>query len=232
MEKEWDREEVVILVAEYFRTKSWDKDRLEENYQRISHFLRMREEIITKRMCSLKFRNLAGITMQTARIRSLDPETPQFGMQGTALQQVVVKEYLDNPQKIIAEAAAIEKKYNDLEKKRHEHKLTISDRTIQRIKQFTEDRDWDQFHTPVNLAKSISIEASELLECFQWSDTEFNREHVCEELADVMNYCIQMADKLDVDLDQIINDKIDQNEKKYPVEAAKGSAAKYTELKK
>ena len=108
----------------------------------------------------------------------------------------------------------------------------ISDKTIQRIKQFTEDRDWDQFHTPVNLAKSISIEASELLECFQWSDTEFNREHVCEELADVMNYCIQMADKLDVDLDQIINDKIDQNEKKYPVEAAKGNAAKYTELKK
>lgn len=108
----------------------------------------------------------------------------------------------------------------------------ITYKTIQRIKQFTEDRDWDQFHTPVNLAKSISIEASELLECFQWSDTEFNREHVCEELADVMNYCIQMADKLDVDLDKIINDKIDQNEKKYPVEAAKGSAAKYTELKK
>ena len=108
----------------------------------------------------------------------------------------------------------------------------ITDKTIQRIKQFTEDRDWDQFHTPVNLAKSISIEASELLECFQWSDTEFNREHVCEELADVLNYCIQMADKLGVDLDQIINDKIDQNEKKYPVEAAKGSAAKYTELKK
>ena len=108
----------------------------------------------------------------------------------------------------------------------------ISDRTINRIKHFTEEREWDQFHTPVNLAKSISIEASELLECFQWSDTDFNREHVYEELADVMNYCIQMADKLDVDLDQIINDKIDQNEKKYPVEAAKGSAAKYTELKK
>jgi NTP pyrophosphatase (non-canonical NTP hydrolase) len=108
----------------------------------------------------------------------------------------------------------------------------ITDETIQRIKQFTENRDWDQFHTPVNLAKSISIEASELLECFQWSDTDFNREHVCEELADVMNYCIQMADKLDVDLDQIINNKIEQNEKKYPVEAAKGSAAKYTELKK
>ena len=108
----------------------------------------------------------------------------------------------------------------------------ITNKTILRIKQFTEDRDWDQFHTPVNLAKSISIEASELLECFQWSDTDYNREHVCEELADVMNYCIQMADKLGVDLDQIINNKIDQNEKKYPVEAAKGSAAKYTELKK
>lgn len=108
----------------------------------------------------------------------------------------------------------------------------LTDKTIIRIKQFTEDRDWDQFHTPVNLAKSISIEASELLECFQWSDTDFNREHVCEELADVMNYCIQMADKLGVDLDEIINKKIDQNEKKYPVEAARGKADKYTELKK
>ena len=108
----------------------------------------------------------------------------------------------------------------------------ISDKTIQRIMKFTEDRDWDQFHTPVNLAKSISIEASELLECFQWSDTDFDREHVCEELSDVMNYCIQMADKLGVDLDEIINRKIDQNEKKYPVDAARGSAAKYTELKK
>ena len=108
----------------------------------------------------------------------------------------------------------------------------LTDKTIIRIKQFTEDRNWDQFHTPVNLAKSISIEASELLECFQWSDTDFNREHVCEELADVMNYCIQMADKLGVDLDEIINKKIDQNEKKYPVEAARGKADKYTELKK
>lgn len=106
----------------------------------------------------------------------------------------------------------------------------ITDKTIERIKQFTEDRDWDQYHTPVNLAKSIAIEASELLECFQWSDTEYDKGHVCEELADVMNYCIQMADKLDVDLDQIINDKIDMNEKKYPVEKAKGKADKYTEL--
>ena len=106
----------------------------------------------------------------------------------------------------------------------------ITNNTIKRIQQFTSDRDWDQYHTPSNLAKSIAIEASELLECFQWNDTEFDKEHVCEELADVMNYCIQMADKLGVDLDEIINAKIDQNEKKYPVEKAKGKADKYTEL--
>ena len=106
----------------------------------------------------------------------------------------------------------------------------ITEKTIDRIKKFTEDRDWDQFHTPSNLAKSIAIEASELLECFQWDDTDFDKQHVCEELADVVNYCIQMADKLDVDLDQIINEKIDMNEKKYPVLKAKGKADKYTEL--
>ena len=106
----------------------------------------------------------------------------------------------------------------------------ISEKTIQRIIKFTEDRDWDQYHTPSNLAKSIAIEAAELLECFQWNDTEYDKDHVCEELADVMNYCIQMADKLNVDLDQVINDKINQNEKKYPVEKAKGKANKYTEL--
>ena len=106
----------------------------------------------------------------------------------------------------------------------------ISEKTIQRIIKFTEDRDWDQFHTPSNLAKSIAIEAAELLECFQWNDTKYDKDHVCEELADVMNYCIQMADKLNVDLDQVINDKIDQNEKKYPVEKAKGKSEKYSNL--
>ena len=101
----------------------------------------------------------------------------------------------------------------------------IKEETIERIRQFTIDRNWQQYHTPVNLAKSISIEASELLECFQWSDTDYDLNHVCEELADVMNYCIQMADVLGVDLDEIINAKCTQNEKKYPVEKAKG---KYT----
>lgn len=104
----------------------------------------------------------------------------------------------------------------------------IKEETIERIRQFTIDRDWQKYHTPVNLAKSISIEASELLECFQWSDTDYDLNHVCEELADVMNYCIQMADVLGVDLDEIINAKCTQNEKKYPVEKAKGKSDKYT----
>ena len=67
--------------------------------------------------------------------------------------------------------------------------------TLTKIKQFTQERDWDQFHSPANLAKSISIEASELLECFQWSD-EYDRDAVISELADVVNYAILMADKL------------------------------------
>jgi len=106
----------------------------------------------------------------------------------------------------------------------------MTDKTIARIRKFTEDRDWDQFHTPVNLAKSIVIEAGELLECFQWNNEKFEMEHVKEELADVMVYCQNMLDKLGLDADEIINAKMDKNEAKYPVEKARGSAAKYTEL--
>lgn len=102
--------------------------------------------------------------------------------------------------------------------------------TIDRILKFTEDRDWDQFHTPANLAKSISIEANELLECFQWSDDDYDLNDVKDELADVMVYCIDMLDKLGLDADEIINAKMDKNEKKYPVEKARGSAKKYDEL--
>ena len=102
--------------------------------------------------------------------------------------------------------------------------------TIERIRKFTEDRDWDQFHTPANLAKSISIEANELLECFQWSDTEFDPDHVREELADVLVYCQNMLDKLQLDPDEIVNAKMDRNEQKYPVEKARGSAVKYDRL--
>ena len=102
--------------------------------------------------------------------------------------------------------------------------------TIDRIRQFTVDRDWEQFHSPGNLAKSISIEACELLECFQWSDTEYDLEHVKEELADVIVYCQNLLDKLGLDVDEIVNRKMDKNEIKYPVEKAKGSAAKYDQL--
>ena len=102
--------------------------------------------------------------------------------------------------------------------------------TIERIRKFISDRDWDQFHSPANLAKSISIEANELLECFQWSDTEYDLQHVSEELADVMVYCRNMLDKLGLDEDEIINMKMTMNEAKYPVEKAKGSNKKYTEL--
>ncbi len=102
--------------------------------------------------------------------------------------------------------------------------------TINRIRKFTDDRDWDQFHSPVNLAKSIVIEAAELLECFQWDDEKYDVQHVKDELADVMVYCQNLADKLGVDPDEIINKKMDQNEAKYPVEKAKGNSAKYNEL--
>ena len=102
--------------------------------------------------------------------------------------------------------------------------------TIERIRKFTADRDWEQFHTPANLAKGISIEAAELLECFLWSDTDFDLDHVKEELADVIVYCRNMLDELGLDEDEIVNSKMDQNEAKYPVEKARGSAAKYNEL--
>ena len=101
--------------------------------------------------------------------------------------------------------------------------------TIDRIRRFTEARDWDQFHSPANLAKSISIEANELLECYQWSD-DADIEHVKEELADVIVYCQNMLDKLGLDVDEIVNSKMAKNEAKYPVEKARGSAAKYDQL--
>ena len=108
----------------------------------------------------------------------------------------------------------------------------IKEETLQRIRQFTIDRDWSQFHSPSNLAKSISIEAAELLECFQWSDTSFDLNHVKEELADVLVYCLDLVNKLGLDADEIINEKMTKNELKYPVEKAYGSSKKYNELDK
>ena len=102
--------------------------------------------------------------------------------------------------------------------------------TIRRILKFSTDRDWDQFHTPANLAKSISIEANELLECFQWDEEHYDLDSVKEELADVMVYCYDMLDKLNLDADEIINAKMDKNEAKYPVDKARGKATKYDKL--
>ena len=102
--------------------------------------------------------------------------------------------------------------------------------TINRIRKFSEDRDWDQFHGPANLAKSIVIEAAELLECFQWSDADFDLQHVKEELADVLVYYQNLLDRLGLDADEIVNMKMTQNEAKYPINKAKGNSAKYTEL--
>ena len=102
--------------------------------------------------------------------------------------------------------------------------------TIDRIRRFSQERDWDQFHSPANLAKSISIEANELLECFQWSDMDYDLVHVGEELADVMVYCQNMLDALELEADDIINAKMDQNEGKYPVEKCRGRNTKYDQL--
>ena len=115
-----------------------------------------------------------------------------------------------------------------MEKKEKEEDRLI--KLEERISKFTLDRDWTKLHTPSNLAKSIVIEASELLECFQWDDNNFNLEHVKEELADVINYCVQLSEVLNLDLIDIVNSKMDKNEKKYPIEKAKGNAKKYTEF--
>lgn len=101
---------------------------------------------------------------------------------------------------------------------------------MREIKQFNEERDWDQFHSPENLAKSIAIEAGELLECFQWDCENYNKEDVCEELADVFTYCFQMAMKLEVDPKEIILNKLEKTKKKYPVDKAKGVSTKYNKL--
>ncbi|MBD7913606.1 nucleotide pyrophosphohydrolase [Clostridium sp. Sa3CUN1] len=103
------------------------------------------------------------------------------------------------------------------------------DEIKKRIRKFRDDREWSQFHTPANLAKAISIEAGELLEHFLW-DNNYDKKEVCEELADVIIYCLHMADSLEVDIEDIINRKMDKNEKKYPVEKSKGTSKKYTEL--
>lgn len=106
--------------------------------------------------------------------------------------------------------------------------------TINQILQFRDDRDWKQFHNPKDLAISISLEAAELLETFQWSADDVNcddkKDKIREELADVVNYCVLMADTCGLNLDEIVQEKIKRNNEKYPVKKARGSKKKYNEL--
>ena len=102
---------------------------------------------------------------------------------------------------------------------------------IDELRRFNEERDWDQFHNGKDLAIGLSVEASELLEAFLWKSPEnVNPEKIREELADVLNYAFQMADKYNLDIKEIMLEKLRKNATKYPVEKAKGSAKKYNEL--
>ena len=113
---------------------------------------------------------------------------------------------------------------------RRKRLISMKQETIERIRRFTTDRDWEQFHSPANLAKSISIEANELLECFQWDEQHYDINEVKDELADVIVYCRNMLDKLNLDEDEIVNAKMSKNESKYPVDKSKGKANKYNKL--
>lgn len=110
----------------------------------------------------------------------------------------------------------------------------MTQETINQVLKFRDDRNWKQFHNPKDLAISINLEAAELLEIFQWSGTDTvcaqKEDKIREELADVLNYCILMADTCRLDLDEIIQEKVKKNNEKYPVEKARNSARKYDEL--
>ncbi len=111
----------------------------------------------------------------------------------------------------------------------------ISKETIDLVTKFRDDRDWSQFHNPKDLAISINLEASELLEIFQWSGGDLEcgdkLDRIKEELADVLCYCVLLADRCGLDMDEIIREKVKKNGEKYPAEIARGNKEKYTELK-
>lgn len=112
--------------------------------------------------------------------------------------------------------------------------MQLTQSTIEQVLKFRDDRDWKQFHNPKDLAISLSLEAAELLEIFQWSGTDLSAEgktdKLREELADVISYAVLMADACGLDIDEIVKAKVARNAEKYPVEKARGSNKKYTEL--
>lgn len=105
------------------------------------------------------------------------------------------------------------------------------DKTIKKLIEFRNERDWEQFHNSKDLALAISIEASELLELFLWKDNEdFNKEKLEDELADIFSFGLLLAEKHNLNISDIVNKKIEKNAKKYPVSKAKGTSKKYNEL--
>ena len=112
------------------------------------------------------------------------------------------------------------------------------DKIKKTLRKFSEERDWEQFHNPKNLATALSVEASELLEIFQWSNdgglSEINdpkkRKEIEKEIADIFNYLVKLVDALDMDLEKTALEKIKENEKKYPVNKSKGKSDKYDKL--
>lgn len=112
--------------------------------------------------------------------------------------------------------------------------IMLKDETIKKVIQFRDDRNWRQFHEPKDLAISINLEAAELLEVFQWSGADTvcvdKIDKIKEELADIINYCILLADRCQLDIDKIVNEKLSANEKKYPIDKAYGISKKYSEL--
>ena len=106
----------------------------------------------------------------------------------------------------------------------------INEKTVTRIREFVKNRNWEQFHTNENLVKSIVIESAELLELHQWSSESSRTEDIKDEIADVLTYIIMLCDKNGYNMDEIINNKLDRNIKKYPVDKAYGSSKKYNQL--
>ena len=101
---------------------------------------------------------------------------------------------------------------------------------IEKLKQFRDERNWSQFHTPENLAKSVVLESAELLENFQWGSQNADKENIKEELADIVGYALLMCDHYGFDLKEILNEKIKKNNAKYPVNKAYGTSKKYNKL--
>jgi dCTP diphosphatase len=105
----------------------------------------------------------------------------------------------------------------------------FDEQLLEKLRAFVAERDWQQFHTPENLAKSISIEAAELLELFQWSASE-DQSSIRDELADILTYCLLLADKYGLNPEEVILEKLEKTKSKYPVEQSKGKSTKYDRL--